>query len=89
MRVRLKVVTGKLADVLYQYESYINDKWTAIVRYDCEHGFFHRDVLYPNGEKEKFEIAIDSLKSASQYAEHDIKDHWEFYKERYLKKMKK
>ena len=89
MRVRLTVQKGKLADVLYQYESLLNGKWTAIVRYDCKHGFFHRDVLHPNGEKEKFEIAIDSLKSASQYAEQDIKDHWEFYKERYVKKMKK
>ncbi len=89
MRVRLTVHRGKLTDVLCQYESLLNGKWTAIVRYDCSHGFFHRDVLHPNGEKEKFEIAIDSLKSASQYAEQDIKDRWEFYKERYLKKIKK
>lgn len=45
--------------------------------------------MLPNGNKEKYEIAIDNLKCASNYAEQDIKDRWEWYKERYLKKMKK
>ena len=59
------------------------------MRYDCTHGFFHRDVLKPNGDTEKKEIVIDNLKSASKYAEQDLKDRWEWYKERYLKKVKK
>ena len=42
-----------------------------------------------NGEKEKQVIPISSLKDALNYAEQDIKDRWEFYKERYSKKMKK
>jgi hypothetical protein len=32
------------------------NKWYEIVRYDCTHGFFHRDVIWPNGKKEKQEI---------------------------------
>jgi hypothetical protein len=75
--------------VLYQYESFINNNWVAIVRYDCAHGFFHRDVLMPNGDKEKKSIEIDSLKNASKYAEQDLKDRWEWYKERYIKKLNK
>jgi len=43
----------------------------------------------PNGDKEKQEIAIDNLKSASKYAEQDLKDRWEWYKERFIKKTKK
>jgi hypothetical protein len=89
IRVRLKIQNGVLVDVVYQYETWIDQNWIAIVRYDCSHGFFHRDVMLPNGNKEKYEIAIDNLKSASKYAEQDIKDRWEWYKERYLKKMKK
>ena len=89
LRVRLITENGELIDVLYQYESLINNNWVAIVRYDCAHGFFHRDVLMPNGDKEKKSIEIDSLKNASKYAEQDLKDRWEWYKERYIKKLNK
>lgn len=89
LRVRLITENGELIDVLYQYESFINNNWVAIVRYDCSHGFFHRDVLMPNGDKEKKSIEIDSLKNASKYAEQDLKDRWAWYKERYIKKTNK
>jgi hypothetical protein len=45
--------------------------------------------MLPNGDKEKYEIAIDNLKTASKYAEQDLKDRWEWYRERYIKKMKR
>ena len=89
LRVRLITESGELIDVMYQYESFINGEWRAIVRYDCAHGFFHRDVVMPNGDKEKKTIEIDSLKNASKYAEQDLKDRWEWYKERFIKKLKK
>lgn len=68
--------------------SYVLKSGIPIVRYDCSHGFFHRDVLYPGSEKEKQTINITNLEDALNYAEQDIKDRWEFYKERYLKKLK-
>jgi hypothetical protein len=89
LRVRLITENGELIDVMYQYEANINDEWRAIVRYDCAHGFFHRDVIMPNGDKEKKSIEIDNLKTASKYAEQDLKDRWEWYKERFIKKLKK
>ena len=63
-----------MIDVVYQYESFIHEMWIPIERYDCAHGFFHRDILNPNGDKEKQEIVIDILKSASKYAEQDLRD---------------
>jgi hypothetical protein len=89
IRVRLLTDSGNLTDVMYQYESLLNENWVAIVRYDCAHGFFHRDILHPNGNKEKQSIEIDTLKRASQYAEQDLKDRWEWYREKYIKKIKK
>jgi len=89
IRVRLKTENGELQDVMFQYESFIVGKWEAIVRYDCAHGFFHRDVLSPNGDKEKQTIEIDTLKKASQHAEQDLKNRWEWYRERYIKKLKR
>jgi hypothetical protein len=42
---------GDILDLVIQYETLINEKWVAVVRYDCAHGFFHRDLLHPNGGK--------------------------------------
>ena len=89
LRIRFYTDKGKVLDIVVQYQSFINNNWEPIVRYDCSHGFFHRDVLYPNGEKEKHTINITNLEDGLNYAEQDIKDRWEFYKERYLKKLKR
>ncbi len=89
IRMRFTVENGKVVDIVIQYETLINGKWTAVVRYDCAHGFLHRDILSPNGEKEKQIIDFDNLETALVYAEQDFKDRWEFYKNRYLKKLKK
>lgn len=89
LRFKIVVENGKVVDIVVQYETYIGTKWHAIVRYDCAHGFFHRDVLHPNGDKEKQLIEFENLVMALTYAEQDLKDRWEFYKNRYLKKIKK
>ncbi len=87
--MRITVENGKVVDIVVQYETLIEGKWDAIVRYDCAHGFLHRDAIYPNGDKEKQVMEFDNLEMALTYAEQDFKDRWEFYKNRYLKKLKK
>ena len=89
LRIRIEIENGKVIDIVVQYETLIAGKWKAIIRYDCDHGFFHRDVIFPDGTKEKQVIEFDSLETALTYAEQDLKDRWEFYKNRYLKKLKK
>ena len=89
LRVRLIIDQGKIVDLVFQYESLIQGKWRNIVRYDFAHNFFHRDVIFPNGDQEKTRIDIDDLELASLYAEQDLKDKWQFYKERYIKKLTK
>jgi hypothetical protein len=89
-RLRIKILTkkGSVIDVVVQYESKIKDKWYPIVRYDCSHGYFHRDILSPKGEKTKNPIPIQNLKDALTYAEQDIKDRWKWYKEKFKRRMK-
>jgi len=89
LRIRIEIETGRVKEVVVQYESKIEDKWYPVVRYDCSHGFFHRDILNPKGEKTKHMIQINNLKDALTYAEQDIKDRWEWYKERFKKGMKR
>lgn len=89
-RLRIKIATkkGKVVNIVVQYEAIIRGRWREIVRYDCAHGYFHRDVIYPSGKKEKQPIDIENLKDALQYAEQDLKDRWSWYKERYKRRLR-
>ncbi len=89
VRMRIAVKNGRVIDIVVQYETFYLGKWHSIIRYDCAHGFFHRDVLYPNGDKDMQVIEFDNLETALSYAEQDLKDRWDFYKNRYIKKIKK
>jgi hypothetical protein len=89
IRVRFVKKAGEIVDLVIQYEALINGKWIAIVRYDCAHGFFHRDILHPNGDKEKKVIEAPDLKYAFTFARQDLEDKWEWYKEQFIKKMRK
>lgn len=88
LRVKIKTERGKVVNIVVQYEAMIRGAWHEIVRYDCEHGYFHRDVIYPKGRKEKQPIAIENLNDALQYAEQDLKDRWAWYKDRYRRRLK-
>ena len=85
----MKLEKGEIIELVYQYESFLNNKWFPIIRYDTAHGFFYRDVLYLDGKQEKYSIEIENLNMAASYAEQDIKDRWRFYKNRFVKKLKK
>uniref|UniRef100_UPI0040562901 DUF7718 family protein n=1 Tax=Candidatus Electrothrix sp. TaxID=2170559 RepID=UPI0040562901 len=64
-------------------------QWFAVVRYDCSHGFLHRDVMFPGGKKEKHPLDIPDLKTGLLYAEQDIKDRWKWYRDRFRRRLKK
>jgi len=87
LRIKMKTNKGELINIVVQYEAKIGEKWHDIVRYDCSHGFFHRDIMFPK-TKEKQPLRIENLKDALQYAEQDIKDRWKWYKERYKRRLK-
>ena len=89
-RLRMKINTekGRIINMVVQYEAKFDKNWHPIIRYDCSHGFFHRDVLYPKGKKEKYPLDIPDLKTALLYAEQDIKDRWSWYRDRYRRRLK-
>jgi hypothetical protein len=88
LRVILKIDKGEIVNLVVQYESFIKNKWIAIVRYDIEHGFFHRDLMTPKGEKIKTPFDFQDLNAATIFAEQDIKDKWEFYKLKFMRLIK-
>ncbi len=90
-RIRVRIISenGNIKDFVCQYEALIDDLWTAIIRYDCAHGQpFHRDVILPNGRKEKEFVETETLKFALDYAIQDLKNRWAWYKERFLSKRR-
>jgi hypothetical protein len=90
-RIRIYGATenGKVKTMMCQYETLIDEKWTAIIRYDCSHGQpFHKDIMLPNGNKEKQFIEIESLNAAFNYAMQDIKNKWQFYLDRYVSNIR-
>jgi len=88
LRFRFIKEKGKVVDLVVQYEISIEEKWKAAVRYDCSHGFFHRDIIPPDGLKEKKIIDVPDMNYALLFARQDIEDRWEWYKEQFLKKIK-
>lgn len=65
---------------LVQYEAEINGEWVAIVRYDMAHGYLHRDLMHPDGTREKRAIHHTSLADALTRALDYVQTHWEFYR---------
>ena len=88
LRFRFTKDKGKISDLVVQYEILINGHWRPVVRYDCAHGFFHRDIISCDGSKVKKAIDVPDLNYALLFARQDIEDKWEWYKEQFLKSIK-
>jgi len=82
-------VNFTVVDIVVQYEAKFGEEWHPIVRYDCSHGFLHRDVMFFGNKKEKHPLDIPDFKTALLYAEQDIKDRWKWYRDRYRRRLRK
>ena len=82
-------VKGQVIEFSVQFETFINGEWFPVVRYDTSHGFAHRDLLNIKGIKRKTPLFATDNNDALTFAENDIKDNWEVYKQRFLEEIKK
>jgi len=57
--------------------------WKEVVRYNCTHGFAHRDAYNLSGKHVKEELYL-SFEDALTLADDDIDDNWETYKHSFL-----
>ena len=83
LRVRFDVDHGEVFSFVVQLESWIGNKWTAIVRYDTAHGFAHRDKMHSRKETEKIEISVRDYKEGLNFAIDDLETNWREYLRRY------
>ena len=65
----------------------VHGMWLSILRYDTAHGFAHRDQLHPDGRQEKTPLPIEDYNQALNYAEADLVDHWQMYRQRFLEEI--
>jgi len=75
---------GRVIQFVVQYEIFIEGQWYPVLRYDTAHGFPHVDRIRANGTVEKVPLFTTDLGEALTFADQDIDEHWERYKEQYL-----
>jgi len=80
-----KTQRGKVVDFVVQLEVKVKGEWKEVLRYDCSHGYAHRDRYNLRGEKKTDDLRFLDYKEALTLADRDINRNWETYKERFLK----
>jgi hypothetical protein len=85
-RIRQKIYLEKsnVTKFVVQYESFLQNTWQPIIRYDTAHGYFHKDILNPDGSKVQRKITCFTLNDALTFAEQDIIRNWPIYKNTYI-----
>lgn len=75
---------GKVIYFVVQLELEVKGEWKVAVRYDCSHGFSHRDKYDIKGNKTKRTVNL-SFESALAYGDWDINENWLKYKQEFFK----
>jgi hypothetical protein len=84
LRVHFVTEHGRVVRiVVIQYEAYVDGEWRAIVRYDEEHGYYHRDVVSPYGGQTKVAQPAADMNAALADAIADIRKNWREYRRTY------
>ena len=78
-----ETIRGKVVKFTVQLEVKYKGKWKEVVRYDCAHGYAHRDSYNLRGKHMKEELYL-SFEDGLTLADDDIDDNWEIYKHRFL-----
>ena len=84
LMVEIEIEKAKVVDFKVMYNTIIEGKERQVVRYDCSHGYAHKDILYqkPKRKEKMAKIGYDKL---LDLARDDITRNWEEYKKKYLK----
>jgi hypothetical protein len=87
--VYFKTIKGEVTDFVVKLLSMFEGEWHEILRYDSGHDCPHKDILNIDSEVIR-KVWYDFLDNgqALTIAITDIKDNFEFYRERYQKWLK-
>lgn len=79
-----KTERGRIIEFVVQLEVLVAGKWSTVLRYDCAHDFAHCDRYNLKGVQKKEDLQM-SYKDALTFADDNIDDNWEVYREKFLK----
>jgi hypothetical protein len=79
-----RVESGKIEHFVVQLEIRYLGVWKAVIRYDCAHGYAHKDCYNINEARRKIKLFL-GYENALTFADDDINENWERYKEMFLK----
>ncbi len=85
LRVEYSISRRQVTQFIVQLEVFAGERWQPVVRYDSAHRFAHRDLYHPNRKTTKTELQM-SFEEALSFALQDLRDNWETYRARFLKK---
>ena len=78
-----KTKRGKVVSFAVQLEVKVSDKWKEVVRYDCAHGYAHRDSYNLRGGRAKINLNL-GFEETLTLADDDLDDNWESYRNQFL-----
>ena len=83
-RHRHETDRGKVTHFTVQLEMLVGDHWLPVLRYDCAHGFSHRDAYNRQGQQTKTALDL-GFAHALTFADWDINENWETYCDKFMK----
>jgi hypothetical protein len=69
---------------MVQLEVSVGAVWKEVVRYDCAHDYIHKDCYNIKGKGRKTRLNLD-YQEALVFADDDINENWEIYREKFLR----
>ena len=78
---------NEIVEFVVQLEVLIKGRWYPVIRYDTAHGFAHCDNIHYSGKVEKVTMPTLDYKEALTYADEDLNENWQTYRDRYLKEV--
>jgi hypothetical protein len=88
-RTRHVRIGNIVVEFVVQHELKISDEWYPVVRYDTAHGFAHKDRITYKGEATKENLPFNDFNLALTFAEKDLRDNWQKYREHFFKEVSK
>lgn len=87
IRVTFDKENDHIARFSVQYLAFLRNGWRPIVRFDTAHGRAHMDISHPDGSQDTRELHTQDYAVALARAVQELKERWEFYRERYEREM--
>jgi len=78
------IEVGKIIRFMVQLEVKLDATWKEVVRYDCAHDYVHKDCYNIRGTSRKIRLNLE-YEDALTFADEDIDDNWQIYRERFLR----